>query len=128
MYCSICDTEVSCIISRYQFEPFLDGNKHECLCLLCSTMAEKYFSSCSYGILTGNITDKDFVKSCGFSDEEIKNAEKLFKKLITPIKAKRIVLNSLPLGRLVLADLGVFVLIPDDNDSSNLIQVLPTQV
>lgn len=117
MFCEICDAEVTCLISRYQYEPYLDGKMHNEICMLCSTMAEKYNSLLvDYAILTGNIASKEFVMSCGFSEIEYDKVFKILKRLVVPIRAKkkRDIFTVLHFGPMRFLDIGPVVLNVDE--------------
>jgi hypothetical protein len=109
MFCEICDAELTCLISRYRYEPYIDGKYHDEICMLCSTMAEKYNSLLTdYAILTGNIASKEFVMSCGFSSAEYDKVEKILKRFVMPIRCRKkgLVLTSIHFGPTSFLDMG----------------------
>ena len=111
MYCEICDAEITVIIGRYRTEPFLDGKKHENICMCCVSFAQLYFSNTTYGILTGLLADPEGIKDYGFNDVEIARSEAALKRLthdtIVSKVREPIILNTIILPPIAFLDLGV---------------------
>jgi hypothetical protein len=72
MYCEICDAEIEVIVKRFENEPFLDGRKHEHICMLCVSVAQSYYGpDPQYGTITGLISGSEGLESYGFNPDEV---------------------------------------------------------
>jgi len=106
MLCDICQRSTNYSTQRFQIEFFLDGLNYDNVCLLCSQFVQRYYGdNSSGGILTGYLTDEEFILNMGWGKEEVANSLKCIRKLAgNPVASPQPIFASLVFDQVKFLD------------------------
>lgn len=109
LICDICGAEIDAFVSAYANVPFIDGKKHEAICLCCNEVPKTfdYNSRNNTMILYSDISRNNlnsvaYLVSEGFSEADARTSLRAVKKSLARPGNLKIITNKIILDKIFL--------------------------